>query len=113
MGAQFRDLAGGWLPSFRVLPALKSDWEASGRTDPHLEKVLDAAVNNMEEELHASVEGRAVPILAALRSGNSAILQDNQSAFDFSLFIAMQYMRTPRMMQRAIGAVAVPGFNVA
>jgi hypothetical protein len=114
MGEHARESARGWVPYFRAFHLIRRDWEASGRINPDFETKLDVAINNMEEEWHASIEGRGAPILAALLRGDLATLENNDVFADFAIFIATQYMRTPVRTRRTIEAFAdlVPNFNV-
>lgn len=114
MGEHARESARRWIPCFRAFHLMQRDWEASGRTNRDFETRLDVAINNMEEELHASVENRAVPILAALLRGNLDTLENSEAFADFARFIATQYMRTPIRARHTIEALAgtTPSFNV-
>jgi len=95
MGEHARESARRWTRYFRAFHLIRRDWEASGRTNRDFETMLDVAINNMEEEWHASIEDRAVPILAALLRGDLATLENNEVFADFAIFIGAQYMRTP------------------
>lgn len=114
MGEHARESARSWIPYFRAFHLMRREWEASGRTNPDFESKLDVAINNMEEELHASIEGRAVPILAALLRGDLTTLESDDVFADFARFIATQYMRTPVRTRSTNQAVAdiLPTFNV-
>lgn len=107
-----RALARDWIPRFRILHDLQREHRASGRDDPALDAMLDAAINDFEEDLHGSIEQVAVPLLAELRTGNASLLTDDQRFVDFIWFISMQYGRTPRFMRRGVEALSgLPGFN--
>lgn len=51
-----RETGRGWIAPFHVLFVLKREYEASGREIPEFEHLLDIAINNLEEDLHASIE---------------------------------------------------------
>ena len=112
MGQHLREGARGWIPSFRVFHQIKRQYEASGQKNPELEAHLDEALNNLEEDMHASIEGEAVPLLAALRAEDATPLDDDDMFIRFARFIAAQQLRTPGMRRRWIEAGAIlPGFN--
>jgi hypothetical protein len=114
MGEAVRETARGWMPHFRLFHQFKRTWEASGRNSPELEDLLDATINDLEEDLHAGIEGGAVPGLAALRAGDASIVNHDKRFSDFGWFIATQYMRTPKMQKSAIEVFGrtIPGFNI-
>ncbi len=106
------DLARGWVPHFNLFHRLKREYEAGGKSNPELEAVLDESINNMEEDLHGSIERKAVPLLARLRDADATVLDDDQDCIHLFWFIGMQYMRTPRMAQDVVEAAReIPGFN--
>ncbi len=107
------DLARGWVPHFRVFHEAKRAYEASGKTSAALERLLDETINNLEEDLHASIEGRAIPLLAKLRENDSSFLDDDEDCVHFFWFIASQHLRTPRIARDVVDAAKdIPGFNV-
>jgi hypothetical protein len=117
MNEPLRSLAKGWVALFRLPHEAKRLYKASGQRNLELEHELDVDINNTEEDLHASVEEKVIPILAPLREGDSGILDNDQHFLQFARFIGMQYMRTPRIMRRSIEGMsampgAMPGFNV-
>lgn len=111
MGEHLQELARGWLPHFRIFHEIKRAYEASGQSNRELEDELDRSINDLEEDLYASVEDKAVPLLAALRERDGSVLKDDEQSVYFAWFIAMQYMRTPRIMRSASKIKEIPGFN--
>ena len=80
MDPSLQVLVRGWVPHFRVFHDAKRAHEASGRSDPELERLLDEAINNLEEDLHAVIERKAIHLLAELKEGRTAVLQGAESA---------------------------------
>jgi hypothetical protein len=112
MDEPLRAGARGWIPHFRDFHAAKRAYEASGQKNSELEAYLDEVINNLEEDLHAGIERNAIPLLAALRTEDTSLLEDDDSFIHFARFIAAQQMRTPRVRRRSIeGDAIVPGFN--
>ena len=102
----------GWIPYFRDLHRLMRLYESLGRKDAEVEAALDVAINNLEEELHARIEGKGVPILAALRARDASILDGQGHNIDFFWYLAVQYFRTAGMARAVTQALSeVPDFN--
>ncbi len=114
MTEPLRILARGWIPHFQQIFEIKRAWEANGRSDRELEECLDIAINNMEEDIHESIEEKAVPLLAALRDGDASVLDNDGQFIDFARFIAAQSLRTPGVARRIAERVqrTTPVFQV-
>lgn len=97
-----RALALGWIPLFTHVFAMQRLYRASGVKDEALERELDEAINNLEEDVHARIESTALPLLAALRAGDLALFDDPERYATFAGFIAFQHMRTPGVMKRVL-----------
>jgi len=106
MAAVAQSTALSWVGYFRIFHQLRALWIQSGKADPEVEAELDEAINNMEEDMHADIEARAVPILAALRRGDGAFLDDDDAFIDFARFIAAQYFRTSIRKDGVLRALA-------
>jgi len=107
-----RELARSWVPHFNVFHRIKRQWEAGGQSHPELEKLLDENIINTEEDLHASIELKALPLLARLRQADASFLSDDDDCIYFFWFVGMQYMRTPGMARDVVEPVReIPGFN--
>jgi len=108
MGDHLKELARGWIPAFTALFRIQKLYRESGQQNAELEKELDIAINNLEEDLHSSIEDSAVPILKALRQGDFATLDDQQSYVDFARFMATQHLRTSAMENRMLQNAKIP-----
>lgn len=84
---------------------------ARPNADPADVAALDEIVNNVEEDMHASVEDRAVPVLASLRRGNVDFLGDEQQAISFYHFLAVQTLRTKAVEDRLAVRWAAAGME--
>ncbi|UVM64584.1 DUF4238 domain-containing protein [Pseudomonas sp. B21-009] len=83
-----------YLNDFVIMQQLEKLYRSSGKTDEEVEKKLHAAKCNMIENLHASHERSALPILNALADENLDILQDNSQMIEFTMFLGHQVSRT-------------------
>lgn len=108
------ELTRGWLPTFQGLFEMQRAYAASGRKDPLFEEHLDVALNNFEEDLHSTIEGQAVPILAALHNRERRVFEDRDIFGGLAKFLAFQHMRTPKVMKASLASVdgLMPEFNV-
>lgn len=114
LSPDLQKMARGWIAPFNELFVMRRQYEARGEKLPEFEDLLDVAINNFEEDMHAEIETSAVTFLADLRDERAAFLDDEANFILFARFIAAQYMRTPAIMNRALDAVGdmFPGFNM-
>ena len=89
-----RDLHRNLIRQFHRLGTL----DAVAQTVPDLPSEHSAAARNAvieaEERIHAGIERRAVPILAALRDEHAEVIYDDDVSVDFFHFVSHQYFRT-------------------
>lgn len=109
---QLRELAAEWVTLFREPFAIQRAHLATGRKDSEIEKHLDIAINNLEEDIYAKTEGKSVHLLADLKQANRRVIDNDDDFITLALFLAQQYMRTPGIMQRSIAAGKGTPFNV-
>lgn len=62
--------------------------------NPEAEKILDALKSNFLEDLHATNESLAKPILTKLTEGDVSILQNSHNLCNFLMFLGHQTVRT-------------------
>ena len=111
--AHLRGIAMGWIPMFHQVYEFKRLYEAGGVKNEEAEQLLDVTINNLEEDLHAHIEQQAIPILANLRRQETSFLDGDEAVVYFFWFIAVQHMRTQKMMRTALRTMPViPGFNL-
>jgi hypothetical protein len=109
---QLRELAKGWVDLFRAPFELQRAYLEAGRKDPEIEKQLDIAINNLEENVHAKIEGESIKLLAALKQGDHSAIEDEEQLLTLALFVATQYLRTPGIMRATIDATSDTAFNI-
>jgi hypothetical protein len=107
-----RESARGWVPMFRNVFRLRDLAQERGVVGEDLDAELELAISNIEENLHSSVECRAIDPLDRLRRGDAGFLENARSYADFAQFLGLQYMRTPAIAGRMMEAMSiVPNFN--
>ena len=111
-GAQ-REVHLEWLELFTAPYQLKRSYDAGPVRSEALDHQLDVMINNIEEDLHAMIEGQSTRFLIALREGDLAFVSNRDDMASFTLYLAFQYMRTPRVMRRSVDATAgiIPHFD--
>jgi hypothetical protein len=109
--SDLREIAEGWVSQFTRLFEIKRQLQDPG--DVYVEPVLDEYINNLEEDILADLEQRAVPFLEMLRGENSMLFSDAEESVFHTWFLAAQYFRTPTMLQKMTSALrTIPGFNI-
>lgn len=83
-----------YLNEFLKMQQLEAIYRSSNVHNQEVELHLHAMRCNLLEDLHASHEETALPILAALAEQNLDVLQDEQQMIDFMIFFGHQISRT-------------------
>ncbi len=88
------------LEHFNFIFKFKNMYEASGRTNLEMKEKIDTAINNLEEDLHSIIEGRAAPYLDKVCNGDISFYDDERYRALFNHYLATQYLRTNHMKER-------------
>jgi hypothetical protein len=105
-----RKIAEGWIPYFTFFFKLKRQYQETGSLE--LKAALDEYINNLEEDMLADLEQRAIPFLESLRNEDPTLLTDAKESIFHTWFLAAQYFRTPTMLKSMTGVLRkLPGFN--
>lgn len=83
-----------YLNDFLKMQHLETIYRKSGIQDQKAELHLHAMKCNLLENLHASHEEKALPVLAALADEKLDVLQDKQHMIEFMMFFGHQISRT-------------------
>jgi len=97
---ELRRLNQVWLDSFEALFVAKRLYEAQSVQSPEVEQAFEVALNNLDENLHASIEGRTIPHLTALRKGDTSWMERLEDFSSFAHFLCVQTFRGPGMRTR-------------
>lgn len=110
LASDLREIAEGWILRFTFLFKLKRKYQKTGSSE--FKDVLDEYINNLEEDMLASLERRAVPFLESLRNEDPKLLTDADESIFHTWFLAAQYFRTPTMLERLTSVLReIPDFN--
>jgi hypothetical protein len=95
----------GWLLS-NPPPHLAGDVEYEAQLRHH--------VINAEEDWHAALEGKMVPVIAALRRRDTSVYADDKRCIPFLHFLCLQSLRTKGVRDRVAARTSeVNGFSIA
>lgn len=79
--------------SFGIIKSIASNDNAK--------EISDIAINDTIEKLLSGIERNAAPFMCELRSGNAEFWNNENLFLDFLLFIAFQFVRTPKQENKA------------
>lgn len=105
-----RELNRGWVRDFQMTFAIRRHLEKQD-IDLALRQQLESELRKTEktigEQLHSATESRAIPILDALRRGDSAFYEDTNDCITFIQFITQQFFRTANLRNKML-AIKIP-----
>jgi len=82
--------------------------------DAEYEAQLRHQVINAEEDWHAALEDRMVPVIAALRRRDASVYADDKRCIPFLHFLCLQSLRTKGVRDRVAARTSeVNGFSIA
>ncbi|AZE10479.1 hypothetical protein C4K10_2199 [Pseudomonas chlororaphis subsp. aureofaciens] len=91
-----------YLNDFLMMQQAETIYRESGIQNQKAEQHLHAMKCNLLENLHASHEKKAFPVLAALADERLDVLQDKQHMIEFMAFFGHQISRTKTFRDRVI-----------
>jgi len=94
-----------YLNDFLKVQYLEAIYRKFGIQDQKAEQHLNAMKCNLLENLHASHEEKAMPVLAALADKKFDVLQDKQHMIEFMMFFGHQISRTKTFRDGVIQAL--------
>jgi hypothetical protein len=91
---------------FDVLFKFKRNAELNGTIDTELEIILDTQINNLEEDIHTSVENSGMKYVHMLLDKDLSFYKSKLDVILFVKFLCLQYMRTEKRRVNAIKATS-------
>jgi hypothetical protein len=95
----------GWLRYLQAPFELRNALAKSGRSNPEIERAIESALSDLEEDLHQSVENDSIAILDELRRGRYAEFETAEGFIKLLHYLCTQYFRTRNMRSRVFEAV--------
>ena len=94
-----------WLEDFINPFRIKKVLESIGFDKQYYDDLIQYAINNTLENIHARIEKGAIGYLDSLLNKNIDFYYTDSGCIDFSLYISMQYMRTTKNKQDIISVL--------
>ena len=108
-----QELNKGWVSAFTLVFRLKRAVEQEGIIDPNVDKLIDEAINNFEEDLHMHIEHDTVEYLDSILKEDISFLETDKGFLDFMHFLSVQSMRTNRVRSIVLAkAPSIPGIDL-
>jgi len=92
----------GWIDTFQRVFQIRRTFDDAGIKNAEVDKAFDEIANNLEEDLHSSIEEEAIPCIDDLLRGDISFFSDDNRYMGFCHFIAVQYLRTNKIKQNLI-----------
>ena len=92
----------GWIHSFQMVFKIKANFEKHGIKNAEIEKFIDEAINNIEEDLHSHIETESAPHLESLKTRDASLFHDDEKYMEFCHFLAIQYLRTNKIKKNLV-----------
>lgn len=96
---KLKEVNSEWLKLFTLVFDIKSQLESRGALPTELAQMFKDIELQLEESLHSFIEGRSKSYLDELLNENADFYLDQEESIDFCFFFAMQYVRTPRILE--------------
>jgi hypothetical protein len=104
-GPELREAQRGWIAIFRLPFTLREVCASALGSHPVVDTLFNEMINNLEEDLHAHIEGASISHLEALRKGDLQFLDSDDELVAFLHFVSVQYLRTDKIRSATIAAL--------
>jgi len=102
-----------WLQQFSFVFDLKKILEEKGVLDEEAKRIFKEAEIQLEESLHSIIEGQSKKYLDMLLDQDTSFYENEEDAMQFCFFFAMQYVRTPRILENMkINITEISGIDI-
>ena len=92
---------------FNVVFYIRESMASKGVNDHELNNLLDVAIHNLEEEMHAGIESTAKKYIESILREDINFYDTDEGCRDFSYFLCTQHMRTEKIRKSVIGSVGL------
>lgn len=90
-----------FLEMYTLPTRLKRHLEERGIQNPEVQRQLDVAISNLNENYHAAIERSFWPYLEAIKKRDFSFYEDPRKASEFFHGLYVQYLRTKAVKERA------------
>lgn len=113
---RLRNINRGWVESFQHTFAIRRALDGFVKSPEHraeLEAKLRGIEKTMGETFHTRIEGRASPILEALRKKDVGFLADQTAWVEFIFYLCNQYFRTAKLRNAMLALPNLLGHDIS
>jgi hypothetical protein len=96
-----------------LLNKLDAQSKSSQARDPRLAEAIEEARSNLEEDLHTGIEGRALPLLDALREDDASFFSEREDFANFVHFLCAQAFRTKSLASTLTNLLEQDGLELS
>jgi len=101
----FQSLHIDLINTFQFPHELRRYTQLVGSKVPATEKMIEEAVNNLQEDFHGRIEADSIAYLDFIKAGNTKFFDTKDGCLGFAYFLCVQYTRTKRMKVRLLAGV--------
>jgi 2-hydroxy-3-keto-5-methylthiopentenyl-1-phosphate phosphatase len=94
------------VKQFNIVFEIKELVNSTEVHDQELEEALDTAINNLEEDLHTTVENSAIKYIESILQEDIEFYYTDEGCMEFIYFLCEQYMRTENVKNNALQSVS-------
>ena len=105
-----QELNKGWIASFNVVFDIKKLIENNNIENEEINKKLDEAIFNLEEDLHSVIEGEAIKYIDSILQEDINFFETDDDCMSFIHYLCVQYMRTEKIRTSVISSVGDVSF---
>jgi len=90
---------------FNIVFKLREYIESKDINDQELKNLLDITIHNLEEDLHAGIEGETIKYIESILREDIDFYNIDKGCIDFIHFLCVQYLRTEKMKESTLDAI--------
>lgn len=111
--SKLEELNEGWIETFRAVELFRDFFDKNGYSHPEIDKLIDEAEHNFEEEFHTLIEGESIKYIDSILKQDVSFYSSDRDCMNFAFFLCTQYMRTNKIQQNMLNNFQdVKGINI-
>lgn len=99
-----------WIESFNKAFEIKNELEKRNISHAEIDKELDEAVFNLEEDLHGKIESEAIKYIEDILKENIDFYDTDDGCMNFTHYLCVQYMRTQKRKHEVLSSLGSVSF---
>ena len=93
------------VKQFNLVFRLRDELKSKGVDEPKLNKLLDVTIHNLEENLHADIENKAIKYINSILREDIEFYNTDIGYTEFIYFLCVQLMRTEKIRKSTVKGV--------